>query len=598
MKTQSLAVRGIYFATHFGNWYANAPVDDVCAYIRVLAARGTNHLMLWLDTSNCYSLDAPETRALVARLQRFFATARQVGMRVGLVRVANEAWRNSPPDLRADPAGGRGAIMLSDLCVSRPGARELMARTSTEVFDLFEHLDFLCLWPYDSGGCGCSGCQPWGDNGFLVSSEIVGREFRRRFPQGQIILSTWLMTPAEWAAVRARIEGGQLDWVDALMAELFRGEYPPDLLRGDVPRGLPLLGFPEISMEGMEPWGGCGANPRPAAIEQRWRTFGRHLAGGFPYSEGIFEDANKAIYAGLYQAPDRPVADILSDYVAAEFSPAVVDEGVEMLTLMEGTLPRRGLAVKQLEQAQRIEQLAQAIEARLPAEVAASWRWQVLRIRARIDALLQRDSGKVTADLKAEFAKLHELYHADETSLLGWLLPPLPSRRTSPDRRNLAAGRPVIVSSIHPLHPGSDAALTDDVVSAFDPGNFWSSDPADLAPWVVIDLGRVEPLADLALQFRAATGRNGRYAYGCIPGQVTVELSVDGQQYEAVVKASGDVPVEGQLYKQWFYRYPVQQAGRYVRVSFGRSACADTPYAGCVQLSEIRVHGTGETTAG
>jgi hypothetical protein len=547
--------------------------------------------MLWLDTSNCYNLEAPETQALVGRLRRFIDAARGAGMRVGLVRVANEAWRDSPPEWRADPHAGRGAIMLSDLCASRPEARELMAKTSAEVFGLFEHLDFLCLWPYDSGGCGCVGCQPWGANGFLVSAEIVAGEFRRRFPKGQTILSTWLMTPEEWRGVRERIESGLLNWVDALMAELFRGDYPPDLLRGDVPRNLPLLGFPEISMEGMTPWGGCGANPRPEAIGKRWRSFGRHLAGGFPYSEGIFEDVNKALYAGLYNAPDRPVDDILRDYVATELAPDVVEDGVEMLKLMEITLPRRGLSVKRLDGAQRIEKLAEAIETRLRPEIASGWRWRILRIRARIDALLQQHAGKITPELKTAFAELHTLYYADETSLLGWLLPPLPPRRTSPDPQNLAAHKPLTVSSCHPSHPGCAAALVDDVVSAFDPDNYWCSAAGDPAPWVVIDLGKEVSVTDVGLQFRGMPGRNDWYTYRFIPRHVTVEISHDGRDFEVVTNQSRDVPVEGQLYKQWFYRYPVMQSGRYVRITLGASPGGEAPYEGCVQLAEVRVYG-------
>jgi hypothetical protein len=591
-------VRGIYLATHFGNWHVNAPAAVVCAYIADLAARGTNHLMLWLDLSNCTSLESPEAQTLLARVRCLLAAGRAAGMRVGLARVANEAWRNSPPELRADPSAGRGAIMLSDLCASRPEARRLMEQTSEQVFGLFEHLDFVCLWPYDSGGCGCAGCRPWGANGFLVSAELMARAFRRRFPAGQVILSTWLMTQSEWRDVRAALESGRLDWASAVMAEVFRDGTPPDLLAGDVPHGLPLLGFPEISMEGMTPWGGCGANPRPAAIAARWQTLGRHVAGGFPYSEGMYEDVNKAIYAGLYLEPDRPVEDILRGYLAREFGPAVVDDGLEMLRLMETTLPRNGLAVKNLDAADRVAELAARMHRRLAPETAAGWRWQVLYRRARIDALLKAHAGRVTDELRLEFAVLHALYHTDETSLLGWLLPPLPPGRESPEPGNLAAHRPVTVSSSDPAGPGGSAALTDDVVATFDPDNFWCSAAGDPEPWVQVDLGRPLPVADAALQFRAAAGKNGWYYYQFLPAKVTVEVSLDGAAFEAVVRDSRDVPVEGQLYKPWFYRYPVGRTARYVRVRLGPSQAVEGPLAGCIQLSEVRVHGPAAAATG
>jgi len=574
----SCPVRGIYFATHFGNWYVNAPVEDVCAYIEDLARRGTNHLMLWFDLSNFYNLEAPGAQKLLARMRQFAATAHAAGMRVGLIRVANESWQNSPPELRVDVKGGRGAIMLSDVCPSIPAARELIERTSTEIFGLFEHLDFICLWPYDSGSCGCAKCQPWGSAGFLVAGEIVARQFRRHFPDGHVILSTWFMDQNEWTLLRAKIEAGEVGWIDSLMAEPMatwtQGTCLQELFTGDVPRNLPLLGFPEISMEAMSPWGGCGATPRPESIRERWEKFGGHVAGGFPYSEGMYEDVNKAIYTGLYRQRDRSVDDILREYVATEFSPAVVEEGVEMLKLMETTHKRHDLKVHNLDAAERIWQLASKIHQSLRPEVAAHWRWQILYLRARIDALLKAE--RPVEELRPVLAELHALYHTDEMTLLGWLLPPLPPQRVARDPGNLAAGKPVTVSS------GSGEALVDEVVSAFDPDNFWSSANTDPTPSVIIDLERTPSIADVQLQFRPRFDRWYKY-YGA-PTWVTVEVSVDGRVYEPVIQQSRDVPLDDQIYKQWFYSYPVGRTARYVKLSFGVSKI------GCVQLSEVRIH--------
>jgi hypothetical protein len=582
-------VRGIYFATHFGNWYVTAPEEEVCAYLRVLAARGTNHLMLWLDLSNCYGLDSPEGQALLARLRRYFATARALGMRVGLARVANEAWRDSPPELRADPAGGRGAIMLSDLCPARPAARTLLAQTAATTFALFDHLDFLCLWPYDSGGCACADCQPWGSRGFLIAADLVATAFHRRFPAGQIILSTWFMTPAEWQALRDQLAAGEHPWVGALLAEHFRGDYPPDLLAGETPRGLPLLGFPEISMAGMTPWGGCGANPRPAALAQRWQQHGRHLAGGFPYSEGCYEDANKALYAGLYLQPDRPADEVLADYLAREFSPAIVADGLALLHALEATLQRHDLAVRDLSQAGHAWALAQRIHAQLPAAVATDWRWQVLYLRARLDHLLARDGATPTPELTAAFAELHALYHTTEDSLLGWLLPPFPPQRTSPDPRNLAAGCPVTASSTHPDSPGA-AALTDDVLAPFAPDHGWRAADDDATPTLTLDLGTPRAITAVALQPCPVRGKNQWYYYRRVPAHVTVAASSDGVTYATLLAASRDVPVPGQLYKQWFYRYPAAATARYLRLT-----CATHPGQG-LQLAELRVYGPAALT--
>ena len=92
-----------------------------------------------------------------------------------------------------------------------------------------------------------------------------------------------------------------------------------------VPGQLPLLNFPEISMWGQNPWGGYGANPLPGRLQRLWNQTQHKLAGGFPYSEGIYEDINKVICSQLYWDGYRPTLDAVKDYIAFEFSPDVVD---------------------------------------------------------------------------------------------------------------------------------------------------------------------------------------------------------------------------------------------------------------------------------
>ncbi len=57
-----------------------------------------------------------------------------------------------------------------------------------------------------------------------------------------------------------------------------------------------LTSFPEISMTGHRPWGTAGA----AALPQRWSgqfdELREKTVGGWPYSEGIYEDLNKFLW--------------------------------------------------------------------------------------------------------------------------------------------------------------------------------------------------------------------------------------------------------------------------------------------------------------
>ena len=96
--------------------------------------------------------------------------------------------------------------------------------------------------------------------------------------------------------------------MDYILADNFE-EYPRYPLDKGVPGGFPLLNFPDISMYGQNPWGGYGANPHPSRLQARWDETKTKLSGGFPYSEGIYEDLNKVICAELYWAPDRPALE-------------------------------------------------------------------------------------------------------------------------------------------------------------------------------------------------------------------------------------------------------------------------------------------------
>lgn len=44
--------------------------------------------------------------------------------------------------------------------------------------------------------------------------------------------------------------------------------------------------------ERCNPWGGYGANPIPAHLQDLWDAAGNRLSGGFPCSEGIYHAEN------------------------------------------------------------------------------------------------------------------------------------------------------------------------------------------------------------------------------------------------------------------------------------------------------------------
>jgi hypothetical protein len=193
------------------------------------------------------------------------------------------------------------------------------------------------------------------------------------------------------------------------------------------------MGFPEISMAGMYPWGGFGANPQPARFQRDWNLVKHHFKGGFPYSEGIYEDLNKIILAQLYWSPDRDAFDIVREYLSYELSPSVTPEMMKVVETLERNhhyrwwpganrnynFPGHELWWKPGAGAQKDKGTAEAyaiVESVLPqlsAYSKNSWRWRILYLRALLDEEFRQNENQPSERAKAAIQELTKIYYAD-----------------------------------------------------------------------------------------------------------------------------------------------------------------------------------------
>ena len=339
VSVPKMPVRGMYLATHFRNYYEDAPIEDVKRYVEDLSLWGVNSYLVWFGLEAYNGIDDPKAQAMLARLRALLQTVKDLGLHTSLGCVANDGYKNSPVELRADSRVGHNGYTKQtsplcnlgpELCPSKPGVPELEMQYCQEKFDAFKSigLDYWFIAPYDNGGCTCAKCAPWGINGFLRMAEMEARAYRRAFPNGKLILSLWFFDrwiDGEWAGITAKFNQHKPDWVDYVMVDDFGGTFPRYPLKHGTPGRLPMLNFPEISMYAHHPWGGFGANPLPKYLQSLWDVTKTKLSGGFPYSEGIYEDVNKVMVAQLYWNPDQPTEKTMREYVAFNFSPEVVD---------------------------------------------------------------------------------------------------------------------------------------------------------------------------------------------------------------------------------------------------------------------------------
>jgi hypothetical protein len=123
----------------------------------------------------------------------------------------------------------------------------------------------------------------------------------------------------------------------------------------------------------------------PQLLRQLAANLRGHVAGGVPYSEGIFEVVNKFFWTQFYGQADRPTDDILAEYATYYLDLDSAADAVRLCHLFEKMNPRRNWKVQNLKEADEAWTLAQAIDGRLPAWAKTSWRWRILYIRAAIE---------------------------------------------------------------------------------------------------------------------------------------------------------------------------------------------------------------------
>ena len=433
-------LRAIYFATHFFNFYHVAPMEEIKTYLEDLALWGFNTLAFWYDLHHFHSFDDPDAVAFRERLTGFANIARSLGMKLFYLIVSNEAYADSPAELRAIKEGGaRGGWYDSQICPSKPGGMDYLKEQfeqNCRGFIASLKPDYVTIWPYDQGGCGCELCKPWGGNAYLKIYEAFRPIGEKYFPQAKWIVSFWFCNDEEWRLGLEKRKNNP-DYCEYIMEEI-------PVFKERPPKGTPLLGFPEISMN-QSPWGGFGIAPQPNRYQKQWDDRKAELSGGYPYSEGIFEDLHKAMFAQFYSY-DRPALETIRIYAAYHFGENVADQVVDLTKLLEMNhdLPRKAgwfldthptvmdwllKNIKPLEGWPHVKNaygLAKAIDAQLPDDVRASWRWRIILLRTVIDMEFAEHGGLPTAACDKAFAELIQIYHAQSSH--AWVKPPVSKR--------------------------------------------------------------------------------------------------------------------------------------------------------------------------
>lgn len=406
--TQDKEIRGMYFATHFYNFYHVAPIEEVYCIIEDCAIRGCNIILLCPGVQHYISVDDPEAKVFYDRLKLMLKYSEKLGIAPSLMIMSNSAFANSPEELLA-PWQMQGnyvrniaGAIHNEICPSKPGGMEELIRQQCMLLNAFTDvkLKYLVYWAYDEGGCTCPDCEPWGTNGFVRIVNKMIPIIREYGFDAEIIVSAWhyeINYPGEWNLFYDLIKKGGLKDVPYVLTSFRSKKLPESVKEGGVPDNIRFIDFPEISMLGIQPWGGHGANPAGMVIDNLNNWNGHLYCGGIPYSEGIFEDTNKFAILSYFSGIYKDNTEALRDYIRFEFcinDKETEEKLVRALQLMECTLPRTfetsleggwRFAVKVPWPIEEIYRIITEIDEKLPEAIRKGWRWRLIYLRAVID---------------------------------------------------------------------------------------------------------------------------------------------------------------------------------------------------------------------
>lgn len=440
--------RSVYFASHFYNVYEVSPIEEVEEYLEDMALLGFNHFQL--TTGSAAKLaGSPETINDLKRRQRLWKYASELGMKIS-IGVSNQGYADSPQEIRAVHTGH--SFFGTEICPNNPEGMEYLLKKTRAYFETVKDIDVadVKFWPYDQGGCGCEKCFPYGVNGMFTLAEKVIPMIREYWPNAKIMWSTWefdhFQDQGEWATLYKKINNGEADFIDIIMADS-HGSFPQYPLDHPLPEGVQLVTFPEISMWGRAPWGGFGATPLPKRFSALFGEIAHLADGGILYSEGIFEDFNKALYANFFVSGKNDTEETIREYASYELGipESALDDFKRLLELMEnnhygliwlekqeGSMeifdvmknkPIWSLKGKTWEGTEEMLALAKKLDSLLPEWAKKSWRWRLFYLRAVIDFEFAHNCNETNEVTEKAMLEMVDIYHVD---------PKTASRRVSP----------------------------------------------------------------------------------------------------------------------------------------------------------------------
>lgn len=319
--TSRLTYRELYCPAHFGNSYEVMSEDEMRAVLQEAMYWGFNAYGDWFDTADLKNPAVnPRNHHLLPqelwdRKLRNFRIAQELGFCTNLVITPNHVFLDQlTPDLLADTTPSRYFGQL--LCPSKAEARTIILNNQRDLFEQLRQrgvqLGSIAGCPFDYGGCACPACDPWIVTFGRLFLEIhdLARSF---FPAVEARLVGWWWTAEEHERFQVWADEAAPGRFKSMALHLPYGHTAPNVA-ARLPKGCDRHAFVHIGYgEESQPrdtygaWGPVVASQRLAATREDLERSG--CTGYMAYSEGFFDDINKAVWGGLssgrWSSPDQ-----------------------------------------------------------------------------------------------------------------------------------------------------------------------------------------------------------------------------------------------------------------------------------------------------
>ncbi len=316
------AMRVLYAPAHFGNSYEAMGRNEMRSLLSEVKHWGYTRYADWFDTVDCSDPFADEHHNLAMALwqekKAHFLSAQEIGLACDLILTPNHVYADQ---CHPNVAATIGKHIFGQLvCPSNPKGRAIILQNYENLFgDLAEYgVRLSALWacPYDYGGCACANCAPWIVT-FAQLSRNIYQVARKHHPGIEMRFIGWWWSEEEHRLFADWADDKAPGWAKSIALHIPYGSS--DVADVRLPRGCERQAFVHIGYsEQAKPkdiYGHLGPVIAAERIEQTVAALSASgCTGVMAYSEGVYDDVNKCLLAGLSSGEFASSDEVLKAY--------------------------------------------------------------------------------------------------------------------------------------------------------------------------------------------------------------------------------------------------------------------------------------------